>query len=249
MPRIIVCALLTLVILVPSAFAQTVLQLTSFREPTLNPIAEEVLRQAYERLGIRIELIEEGAQRALLDAAGGLADGVLVRLAETSQQIPSLLRVDVPIVVSRALAFTNKPELRGRSASELHFLKVGYLSGARYAIEASKGFSEVWTTDTPEQLLEMLKAGRVDIMILGEETGRRIMRDQPKTHVFPLYPPIREVRFYHFLHCRNAALVPKLEGILHAILVEMRQNGNGPNQQGDWPSPDRRLWSLGVPGQ
>ncbi len=220
MGRLTVCALLALMLSVAGASAQQQLRFSAFEAPNLTPIARKILVRAYAELGIRIETVVENPQRALLDSASGVTDGELVRVSSVADKYQTLIRVDVPLVVARIFAYTNKQPLRGKALAELKHLRVGHVAGARFASEAAVGFAEIWEADTPEQLFEMLHHDRIDLVIVGEETGRRIIRDAELKGVFPLLPSLREVAFYHLLHERHADLVPRIKAVLRRLMVD-----------------------------
>jgi len=234
MQRLVLCAVVSIWFLFNTAHAQERLQLSGFDAPNLTPAAERILKRAYAELGIGIETVMTSPGRALLEAASGKTDGELVRVREIEALHDSLIRVDVPIIVARTFAYTNQPGLRGKSVDGLKHLRVGHVAGARFSSDLSTGFSEVWAAETPEQLFEMLLRNRLDLVIVGEGTGRRIIRSQKLEGVFALSPSLQEVAFYHYLHEKHAGLVPKIEAVLKRML---RETGEGePESSGNPPS-------------
>lgn len=227
MHRLVLCAVFSVFALVDTALAQDVLRFSSFEAPNLTPQAERVLVRAYKELDIRVETVKASPRRALLDAAAGRTDGELVRVADIGAVHESLIRVDVPIVVARTYAYASNPELRGKSFDMLRHLRVGHVAGARFAAELADGFSEVWTAETPEQLFEMLRRDRIDLVIAGEGTGQRIIRERGMSGVFPLLPSLRSIAFYHFLHESHADLVPKIEEVLRRQMDEAEKDTSG----------------------
>ncbi|MFC6658147.1 hypothetical protein ACFQEX_23105 [Roseibium salinum] len=183
-----------------TAHAQQVLRLSAFDAPNLTPMATHILSNAYAQLGIRIEVVEAHPRRALIRSSSGRTDGELVRVRSVGDRFPTLLRVEVPIVTSRTFAYTNKAELRGKLPEELYRLRVGHVDGARYAVKLAEKFSEVWTARTPEQLFDMLQYGRVDIVIVSEQTGEQMIKQSGQAGIFALQPTLSEVRYYHYLH-------------------------------------------------
>lgn len=169
---------------------------------------------------------------------------VRVKIAGSAHE--SLIRVDVPIIEARTFAYANKPELHGKSFGELKHLRIGHVSGARFAAELAKGFSEVWTAETPEQLFEMLLRDRLDLVIVGEGTGRRIVRERELKDVFPLTPSLRTVSFYHYLHEKHAALVPRIEAVLRRQLEEAREARPDDDVPGEAVPEENVLHRIGM---
>jgi len=234
MHRLVLCAVVSIWFLFNTANAQDRLKFSGFDAPNLTPAAEKILKRAYAELGIEIETVITSPRRALLEAASGKTDGELVRVREIEAQHDSLIRVDVPIIVARTFAYTNQPDLKGKSIDEVRHLRVGHVAGARFSRDLSKGFSEVWAAETPEQLFEMLLRNRIDLVIVGEATGRRIIRSQKLEGVFPLRPSWQDVAFYHYLHEKHAVLVPKIEEVLKRMLRETGEEE--PESSGNPPS-------------
>jgi len=218
--RLVMCAVFCVFALTNVAPAQETLRLSSFEAPNLTPKALRILTRAYAELDIRVETVMASPRRALLDSSAGRTDGELVRVRNVGAAKKSLVRVDVPIIVARTYAFAVKPELRGKSFNEIKHLRVGHVAGARFAVELARGFTEIWTAETPEQLFEMLRRDRIDLVIAGEGTGQRLSRELDMSEVFVLRPSLRTVAFYHFLHESHVDLVPKIEKVLRRQLQE-----------------------------
>jgi ABC-type amino acid transport substrate-binding protein len=223
MHRLVLCAVISVLFLFDAANAQEKLRFSGFDAPNLTPFAEKILRQAYAELGIGIEVVMSNPHRALLDAASGKTDGELVRVREIETQHESLIRVDVPVVVARTFAYANRLELKGKSFANMKHLRVGHVAGAFFAQELSAGFAEIWAAETPEQLFEMLQRNRIDLVIVGEGTATRVIRELKIDGVFALRPSLQEVAFYHFLHEKHAGLVPRIEAALKRVLLELKE--------------------------
>jgi ABC-type amino acid transport substrate-binding protein len=246
MRRLTLCALVSLFVLIEAACAQDTLRFSGFDAPNLTPEAERILSRAYEELGIRIETVKLSPRRALLDSASGKTDGELVRVKIVGTAHESLIRVDVPIIEARTYAYASKPELRGKPFGELKHLRIGHVAGARFASELADGFSEVWTAETPEQLFEMLLRDRLDLVIVGEGTGRRVIREREIKEVFHLTPSLRTVSFYHYLHEKHAALVPRIEAVLRRQLEEEREARPDDNVPGEEAPEKKVLHRIGM---
>ncbi|GAB4512607.1 MAG: transporter substrate-binding domain-containing protein [Roseibium sp.] len=193
------------------------MRFSAFEAPSLTPFAEEILSRAYADLGIGMEVVVSTPRRALLDAASGRTDGELVRVRRIGSLHETLIRVEVPVFISRSIAFVRKPEFASVPLDDLKHLRAGHVSGANFARKFTEGFAEIWRTETPEQLVDMLKRDRVDLIILGEATAQRLSREIGMNGIFPLSASLGEVCFYHYLHQKHAALVPRVEQALRRI--------------------------------
>ncbi|WP_299816764.1 ABC transporter substrate-binding protein [uncultured Roseibium sp.] len=225
MHRLLVYALCGILTSASCVSAQEKLRFSGFTARGFTPVAEQILSSAYAELGIEIETVISNPRRALLDAASGKTDGELVRIKNVADRYETLIRVDVPVVVSRISAFTRNSQLQGKSLSELKYLRAGHISGARFGAEITEGFSEVWTAETPEQLMEMLLRDRVDVVVISENSGHRLISEMGLSDVFSIQPPLKEIAFYHFLHVKHADLVPLIEDVLRRRIGNTEGDG------------------------
>ncbi|CTQ51597.1 hypothetical protein LP7551_00109 [Roseibium album] len=223
MRHICICTAMYFFVFANMVVAEEKLRFSKFEAPNLIPLAEQIISRAYAELGISIETVKANPRRALLDAAGGKTDGDLVRVHKVGSLHESLIRVEVPVIVARIYAFSNKPELRGRPFGELKHLRIGHVAGAKFAQDLAVDFLDVWTADSAEQLFEMLQRDRLDLVIVGERTGPRIIRERKLSGIIRLQPALREIPFYHYLHEKHADLAPKVEEVLRRNFIE-KQN-------------------------
>ena len=73
--------------------------------------AAEILRVAYQQLGVSISFKTFPAERALVTSNKGRADGELVRIKGINKKYPNLIRVPVSHVSSEQTAFSKRVEI------------------------------------------------------------------------------------------------------------------------------------------
>ncbi len=70
------------------------------------------------------------------------------------------------------------------------------------------------------KLFELLNKGRVDIVLTAHLTGLHGIKEAGVKGVKMLAPPVEEYALYHYLHKKNADLIPKLIPILKKMEKE-----------------------------
>lgn len=194
-------------------------------EALVNPM-QQVISEAYQRLGIHISIHRMPLTRSLSEANSGRYDAELGRVLENEVQAPNLLRVPIAIGVTEYRAYMlrsfARPELaswEGLRASGLH---IGGRLGARVP-EVQLGDALNVHSKSQQALMKMLADHRVDVVVGTLTTTRAILtemqRQQPDlvAQIVELEPALQKQPFYHFLHQRHAALLPRLSAELAAM--------------------------------
>lgn len=91
----------------PPALAQEAptVKLATNVERSYFPPAEALLRKAYASLGLQVEFVPWPLNRAQLELAAGRLDGVAMRTDTFFAQLPSVRKVDVPLLTLHVYAF------------------------------------------------------------------------------------------------------------------------------------------------
>ncbi|MHA7772080.1 substrate-binding periplasmic protein [Roseibium sp. M-1] len=194
------------------------MRLSAFDAPGLTPVALKLLQNAYASLGIELETVVTEPSRALVNSRSGVTDGEVVRIGLVGDRHPALIRVDVPLLVVSTYGYTNKADLQDKSAEELKAFRAGHVRGAVFGELAARGSAEVWSADEPEQLFEMLKQGRIDVVYVREIRAEEMIERFGMEDVRPIPASFREYPFYHYLHERHRDLVPRVEQVLREFL-------------------------------
>jgi ABC-type amino acid transport substrate-binding protein len=203
-----------------NAFAGDTLRLSAFDAPGLTPVALKTLAKAYSRLGIAIETVVTEPSRALVNSSSGTTDGEVVRIALVDDRYPSLVRVNVPLLSVTTYGYTNKPELLDKSVDMLKAFRAGHVRGAVFGELAARDSVEIWSADEPEQLFEMLKQDRIDVVYVREIRAEEMIARFGLEDVLPIPASFKEYPFYHYLHERHLELVPRVEKALRDLQGE-----------------------------
>lgn len=185
-------------------------------------VAEAVLREAYGRLGITLNVESYEAKDALRLASIGRTDGELQRVRAVGDDHPTLRRVKVPLLTLTSFAYAVKPDIHIANMMDLTKYRVGSIRGVRYATDllTEVGADAVFTR-TGAQLFTLLQADRVDVVISTRLSASAFWRQAGVRGVRVVSPALVSVPLYHYLHESKASLVPRIEG----VLKDMRERG------------------------
>ena len=116
-----------------------------------------ILTEAYQRLGIKLEVQPFPFGRSLLLANEGSVDGELYRIAGIQTEYKNLVMVDVPIAMAEVAVFTNLPKLEP-SFDNVRPYKLAYVRGSKLIEATLQGYQTLPLTDCL-QIAEMRRPG------------------------------------------------------------------------------------------
>jgi len=196
---------------------------------TLSAIANEqthaaavlILREAYRGIGHTITFELLPARRALSEANSGATDGDVARISGTEKKFPNLIPVPTPIIMFQAGAFTKTVTKNIAHWSDLKGLTVGIIRGIRYSKIGTEGMDRVVAKDMTH-LFRLLDRNRVQVAITVVRAGEiEAAENFPNSGIHLLGKPFYTAPLYHFVHRKNAQLVP----LLDAEIKKMSENG------------------------
>ena len=176
-------------------------------------IAQQVLRQAYHRLGVSIRFVTlpNARIRELLETEE--LDGVDYRISDAP--VGDLKKISPAITYEEFVVYTVNKIFKVDGYSSLRPYSIGYLSGARIFEDKLRGM-RVDTAPTLESLFRKLVAGRTDLAI-DSSSGICLIRKLGLTQIQTLNHPLERILGYHWLSGRHAELIPKLEATLRLM--------------------------------
>lgn len=200
---------------VPVLSQQTIVLNTAFRSPISNQtqtgFADQVLAEAFQRMGYKLEVVQLPAERALINANKGLDDGDLLRIEGLQKQYPNLIQVPEKIIDMDLVIFTkNKPLFQVNGWKSITSSSVAILTGWKIYEMNLAGNNELVHTQNAKQLFSMLQKDRVDFAGYSRWAGLDYMRKKKLSEITLLEPPLVKKAFYTYLHKKHEALVPKL---------------------------------------
>ena len=208
-------------------FAQSApLYLNTFAGPPLSlpdqsGYYDQVLHEAFRRLGVPVVIGQLPAERSLRNANAGIDDGDFVRVAGLEKKYPNLIMVPEPLDTFEFVVFTRQLPLKDVNWSALAPYAVGIVRGWKILEENLGGVRELTKAKNQEQLFMLLKNGRIDAAVYARKEGWGLVRRLGISDAVALAPPLAERPMHLYLNKRHAGLVAPLAAALRA----MKQDG------------------------
>lgn len=195
---------------------------STFPEGGLHDLFDHILSEAYARLGYEIELQGYPAERALVMSNDGLVDGEAGRVNVVEKTCPNLIRVPTPLYLNRIAILTTGTEVVpawgwGQFANYRTCIRNGY----KFLESRVKG-ENLHMVSSYEKMLELLKNKRVDVGLAEYFDLLPALNKVGLGGVRMLCEPMASNPMYHYLHKRNADLVPKIDAVLRDMATEGR---------------------------
>ncbi|WP_157738822.1 ABC transporter substrate-binding protein [Labrenzia sp. VG12] len=201
--------------------AQERLVLATIENTPNGRIGAALLKAAYSRLDIEVDIYSTSGKRGLMQSSTGAIDGEVVRFKLVGDMHPTLLRVDVPLIEFAVTVFVNQADGASGTIMDLATRRVGHLAGAVKLKQLTLNFDDVWQAASNEELFGMLAAGHLEAVVSASIAGRIATRQLGLKGIEELDPPLERANLYHFLHEKHAHLVPKITQVLR----HMRETG------------------------
>ncbi len=211
--------------------------------PSLTEGPERVLREAYRRAGIAIEVRVLPLLRSVDQANRGQIDGEIARFPAYEDSAPEMLRVPTPVIehfdyVPYVLNKVPAQDLSSTEAMARSGLRIGVRHGVLVVDRTALKDHISDRPPTYPALFLMLLSKRIDVAVAprGEFAPWQASLPEPvrrASEQIQALPPVISQSAYHYLHKRHAALVPVIDRQLKA----MKKDG----------SLDRILQSTAAP--
>lgn len=193
----------------------------SFIDAPLSASSLAVLKAAYTKLGIVAEGRPLPPARGLAESDAGRTDSEVHRIKDVETNNDNLIRIEVPINQVEGLAITCGKSVDTSSPDSIRNHRIGIKLGTLYAERLTQGMPNVISRPHEDKLMELLRAGRLDIVIGDRPWALSLLRQKNNSCVVINDPPLVVVPLFHYLHRKHADLVPKITRVLR----QMRKTG------------------------
>ena len=197
---------------------QSVIRLARIADIPDQFVGGEILRAVYARLNISIEFADVPGKRALALSSAGELDGEVHRIANLAQTYPTLVQISPPINYIEPSVFTTTLRFDVKGWDSIRDYSVGIVRGVGSSEAGTRGMGRVTATTSLENMIQMLDAGRFDLMVTDLFSGRAAVRKlNLQSRISALSPPLERIYIYHYLHQRHRDLARKVEGVIQEM--------------------------------
>ncbi|MDF1880199.1 transporter substrate-binding domain-containing protein [Sulfurimonas sp. MAG313] len=179
-------------------------------------ISKKILIKAYARIGIQPKFISTGFLKSLELANSGKTDGDVSRVKQVSKKYPNLIAVPVEINFIEAVAFSKKHTIKINNWKDLAPYKIVIVKGIKFIEYNTEGFDRVIVANYKEAF-DLLHSMKADIIIVPKLVGILNQFKNTQEHIKAISPSLKKLSLYHFVHKKNAYLIPKLVPVLKAM--------------------------------
>lgn len=201
------------------AQAPTRLVLSTVGEAVETQVAEQVLTEAYRRMGITIVTERFTGDIGIDRANSAMVDGEVLRINGTERTYANLVQVPIPLGYLDVVVYAKDPALRVRGWQDLRTERVGTVRGVM-AVDRAIGDLKVRMVDTYPELFSLFAAGEVDVVIVATMDPMLAQRLVPALGAARIAAILDTYLAYHYLHEGRANLIPQLEPILKRMLLD-----------------------------
>lgn len=180
---------------------------------------DAIAGEAFRKAGVRLKLVKQPAERALINANNGLVDGDLARIAGLEDHYPNLVRVPEKLIEVSFSAFSKDPAQPARWES-IRQRPVAHIRGWKIYDRGLVGAKQILTAEDPTQLFRLLQLDRVDMALYERWMGESLISRQRMQGLVVLDPPLARREMFIYLNKRHALLVPRIAEALRAIKAE-----------------------------
>jgi polar amino acid transport system substrate-binding protein len=220
--RIGTCLLLTL--LCCPAFGQTLrincAQIYPRSTPEQTGFQDEIVKEAFGRIGITVGIVHLPSERALQNVNMGVDDGNFARVAGLEAKYPNLVMVPEKITDFYFTVFTKDPALVASSFADLKTKNVTIVIGWKILEDNLAGTKKLTKLKNGQNLFDFLANDRCDAVVFDRLEGLEIIREEGLAGIRAVVPPLATLPMYLYLNKRHADLVAPLASALTAMRLD-----------------------------
>ncbi|QCU90531.1 substrate-binding periplasmic protein [Thiomicrorhabdus sediminis] len=186
---------------------------------------QRILQEIDRRMPhINIEFEVLTAERSIDLVNRGINDGECCRIPEVvTKSYQNLISVEESFFEATFAAFSKKPGLKINNFEDLKPYSVATVVGWKILVNNLNRVNprEKYILSSPEQLMKMLKKGRIEVALLGYESGIKALQDVglPNAHAY-LTPPLAVKKLSLILHKKNQAYSKPLAETIKAMKAD-----------------------------
>lgn len=212
-----------------SVCAATTLVLNTSGTPPLNTpdqtgFADEIVAEAFKRIGIRLKTVQLPAERGLKNANAGVEDGDMLRVAGLDKIYTNLICVPESIMSWEFVVFSkHKVNLQqGWKSLSNHY--VAFINGWKILEKNVPASAHINKMRNLKQLFSFLNKDRTDMVIYERWGGLLAIKEMHMKQIKLQMPPLTVKKMYIYLHKKHQAIVQSLTNALKTMKTDGSYN-------------------------
>ncbi|MDF1879988.1 transporter substrate-binding domain-containing protein [Sulfurimonas sp. MAG313] len=189
------------------------LRFTLGKDSVIQKVSLEISTKAYARIGRHPHFITTSFSNALKLSNLGKVDGEVSRIKKISKKYPNLVAVPVAINAIEAVAFSKINDLKINNWKDLSPYKIAIVKGVKFIEHNTKNSNRVLVSSYKEAF-DLINNEEVDIIVVPKLVGLYNIFKNKEQKIKVVSPSLAKLDLYHFVHKKNAYLIPQLTPIL-----------------------------------
>lgn len=186
------------------------------KDNVVHQVAARILVKAYRNAGIDMQPLFLPLELSLQMSNAGETDGELARIGAITDLYPNLRRVPVRLISVEAVVFSKNRQLRFRNWGDLAGHDITVVKGTKF-IERGVGDLPHTRVESFEQAFARLQRDDTGLVVAPKLAGLKQVYQRGYDDITIVSPSLETLDLYHFVHKKNARLVPVLQPVLQAM--------------------------------
>ena len=179
----------------------------------------ELVKEVFSKLNIDAKVIRLPSSRSIINANKGIDDGVIARTKGFEKKFKNLIRVPVPILKFKFVAYSLDKKIDVKNWDSLKPYSVGFIRGWRIYEKNVVETKKLTRVQNAEQLFKLLLNKRADLILFEYYRGSWWNKHlNAQAHL--IGSPIVEKDMFIYMHKKHATLVPKITKVLTELIKD-----------------------------
>ena len=197
------------------------LNLTARTDSVAGQLGANLLREAYQRMGVNMRVHLRPGNRAIAEANNGTSDGEVIRIKRVLSKYQNLRLVPESLLHLDAVIGTKDTKITVKGWDTVKRYSAVTVMGYRSIQNRIKDQEHIYASSV-ETAIKILNLDRVKILVLSRFDLIRGLQKTGLKNITILDPPVSRVPLYHMLHKSKESLIPKI----NQVLIEMKADGS-----------------------
>ena len=211
---------LILIFLIISTLNAKTYVATGGKNNPVHIISSKILEIAYQRAGLDFSPRFVQLNKSLELSNNGEVDGELARVKTINKEYKNLLIIPVSLISVQAIAFSKNKNIKIKSFNDLKNYNFTIIKGAKFIEKRTKDMKRN-LVDNFQDAFDDLHNDKIEVIVVPKLAGLKALFFNNYYDIKAISEPLESLKLYHFVHKKNAHLIP----ILTPILKTMQETG------------------------